>query len=247
MLLGAYAFTWAFHLPIARRDLSTRTGTGFVLYRLGLPGPTLAAIAVAVAAGMAGDLARRLAIAPGALTWSLLAAGLMPAVYLVAAGLVRWNGKAKGNTGPLWHHPRSGWRSLLLTQLYVVLSEEIGWRGLALPLLAAAFGSAGGALLLGPIWALWHLPMFQVPSSHQRGAFLPYAYDLTAWSVLMAGFVFAAGGSVWPAMAFHAAGNIAYFTMKIPPAAEPVIRVLLGLIALIFLWFFPEPLLGWPG
>jgi len=44
------------------------------------------------------------------------------------------------------------------------LGEEPGWRGFALPRLQSLHGPLLGSLILGPLWALWHLPLFFVPS-----------------------------------------------------------------------------------
>jgi membrane protease YdiL (CAAX protease family) len=38
------------------------------------------------------------------------------------------------------------------------LFEEVGWRGFALPRMQAQLGPLNGTLLLGGLWALWHLP-----------------------------------------------------------------------------------------
>src|SRR5215217_6503863 len=43
------------------------------------------------------------------------------------------------------------------------LGEEPGWRGFALPRLQALHGPLVGTLILGPLWALWHLPLFFTP------------------------------------------------------------------------------------
>ncbi len=239
--LGAYGYTWIFHFQIARNNLSTKEGRGFVLYWLGLPGPTLAAVAVAIVFGFPGELAARIRPEPIPLVWWLVAIFTIPAIYLTAIIIhAVVSGK---RPGLIFHQPVLGWFKLLIRQLGVVFSEEIGWRGLALPLLIGIFGTAGGTLVLGIVWALWHLPMFRVPSSNQKGAIWGYTFSMIAWSFIMTLIVIGSHGNILPAMAFHAAANIAYFIMDIPPEAEKIISVLLGLVTLLVLFLLPGPLL----
>ena len=86
--------------------------------------------------------------------------------------------------------------------------EEVGWRGYALPRLAARFGLGGASLLLGAIWALWHLPLFYLHGADTYGqSFLPYLLNVTAFSVVIAWLYWRTGGSLLLAMLIHAAIN----------------------------------------
>ncbi len=49
---------------------------------------------------------------------------------------------------------------LVLQMLTTGLAEEPGWRDFALPLLQDRFGPLGAAAVLGPLWGVWHLPLF---------------------------------------------------------------------------------------
>ncbi|MFI7129235.1 CPBP family intramembrane glutamic endopeptidase [Nonomuraea sp. NPDC050153] len=49
---------------------------------------------------------------------------------------------------------------LLLQMVTTGLAEEPGWRDFALPRLQRKFGPLGGTLVLGPVWGIWHLPLF---------------------------------------------------------------------------------------
>lgn len=51
--------------------------------------------------------------------------------------------------------------ALVLQMVTTGLAEEPGWRDFALPRLQRRFGPVmGGVIILGPLWALWHLPLY---------------------------------------------------------------------------------------
>ena len=63
------------------------------------------------------------------------------------------------------------WSALLHWSTYAVnystflggpLPEEPGWRGFALPRLQARYGPVWATLILAPLWAGWHVPLFQI-------------------------------------------------------------------------------------
>ncbi|GAB2529385.1 type II CAAX endopeptidase family protein [Paramicrobacterium agarici] len=49
---------------------------------------------------------------------------------------------------------------LVLQMVTTGLAEEPGWRDFALPRLQARFAPLTASFILGPLWALWHMPLF---------------------------------------------------------------------------------------
>lgn len=86
--------------------------------------------------------------------------------------------------------------------------EEIGWRGYALPRLAERIGLRGGSVLLGVVWAVWHLPLFYLPATTTTGQSFPlYLLQVTALSVAIAWLYGHTGGSLLLVMLLHASIN----------------------------------------
>jgi uncharacterized protein len=107
----------------------------------------------------------------------------------------------------------------ILFSTWVQAGEEIGWRGYALPRLAARMGLGGASLLLGVVWALWHLPLFFLPGSGSDGQSFPiYLLHVTALSVAMAWLYWRTDGSLLLVMVMHASVNN---TTGIVPTAVP--------------------------
>jgi membrane protease YdiL (CAAX protease family) len=107
----------------------------------------------------------------------------------------------------------------IATSTWAQAGEEIGWRGYALPRLAAHIGLAPASTLLGVIWAAWHLPLFFVLGGDTVGQSFPlYVLQVTALSIAMGWLYWRTSGSLLLVMLMHAAVNN---TKDIVPSAAP--------------------------
>jgi membrane protease YdiL (CAAX protease family) len=96
----------------------------------------------------------------------------------------------------------------LVVSTPVQAGEEIGWRGYALPRLASRLGLPWASIVLGIVWASWHLPLFYVPLEGNYGQSFPlYVAAVTALSVAMAWLYWRTNGSLLLTMLMHAAVN----------------------------------------
>jgi uncharacterized protein len=89
------------------------------------------------------------------------------------------------------------------------LGEEIGWRGYALPRLQSRMSALSASLLLAPIWALWHLPLWLTGAPGRTpliyAAFVVSAFGL---SVLLTWVYNSTGGSLLLVVLLHATINL---------------------------------------
>ena len=240
----AFGFTWFFHVLLLRRYLPFNSQKGQLIYILGLPGPLVAALILAsltsLQGGLRGLMNGILHWRVGLIWWAMaLLSALVIDLLATAISVLRSGNRPE----KIFHPPANGWRWLLIGQIYVVLAEEVGWRGFALPQLIERFGSLGATLLLGMLWSLWHLPMFSIPDSNQKGSFWKFTIGVVARSVLMTAIYTGSGGSILLCMLFHAAANVWFFTMTLPPDADRYSRILYVLAALGVLPLLPHPML----
>ncbi len=87
-----------------------------------------------------------------------------------------------------------------------LLSEEIGWRGYALGRLQTRWNALTSSLIVGLIWALWHLPLFMIvgTSQHELGIpFIGFLVGLMASSILYSWLYNNTKHSLWSALLLH--------------------------------------------
>lgn len=189
------------------------------VFLLGTFAPALVALGLTERAeGRAATLAllRRIFRWQVSARWYLFAAGYIVAIKLSAALLHR---VVTGTWPPFGQQPWVLMAAAVLISTWVQAGEEIGWRGYALPRLAERFGLASASVILGILWACWHLPIFFLPESDTFGQSFPlYLIQVTALSVAMAWLYWRTEGSLLLVMLLHAAINN---TKDIVPSALP--------------------------
>lgn len=228
-----FAVTWICFIVVAAA-IPASSPLGYALVFVGAFAPSLAALSLTVKDE--GDAGVR-ALLGRVLQWRaplrlyVFAAGYMAAVKLTAALLYR---TAAGS----W--PRFGAEPWYIVLFAVVIStpfqagEEIGWRGYALPRLASRYGLPAASLLLGLIWAVWHLPQFFIRESDTyRQPFFIFVLQVVALSVALAWLWARSGGSLLLPMLLHSAVNN---TKDIVPSATPGGTNTLGLGASPVAW-----------
>lgn len=149
-----------------------------------------------------GHFFRRFALWRMAPSWWLLLLVAMPAVYYAGAAI-------QGNlTDPFPYSPWYAVLPALLPMLLIGPIEELGWRGVALPLLQRRFSPMLAGLLLGLLVAIWHAPSFLLSGTKQSAwEFWPFFFGIVAISVILTPMFNAARGSLLVAFLFHAQMN----------------------------------------
>jgi membrane protease YdiL (CAAX protease family) len=98
-----------------------------------------------------------------------------------------------------------------LLLLVAGFAEETGWRGFAVPEMLKTRGFLSTALVIGLLWAMWHIPsLFLNDSYRQMGiAMFPMlTIGLVCGSIFLAWLYRATGGSVLMVAMWHGTYNL---------------------------------------
>ncbi len=188
------------------------TGTGFLVF-----GPSIAGVIVTViTSGKDGlrDMGQR------ALRWRV--GFRWWAVALFFTGLILLFSIAinalLGYGFPSFAFLRQEWYLIPLVFLITIiggpLGEEFGWRGFALPNLQRKWGPMVASIIIGIVWALWHIPLFFQPESiHAQiglellpvyvvgeialAIIITWVYNKTGSSLLVSGIILHNADNFW--------------------------------------------------
>ena len=96
------------------------------------------------------------------------------------------------------------------------IGEEFGWRGFLLPRLQTRYNALVSSLIIGGMWAIWHIPQFFIEGTFQHGlgsqagllpAFLTFSVFVIVSSIWFTWIFNNTGGSVLLAAVMHGASN----------------------------------------
>ena len=196
-------------------------------------------VATYVETGISGvkDLVRRCMLYRVSGVWWLYALLLTPGVHLLATIIY---GAMHGRVGPF--RPLELFHQWWLFYVFAFgllqgpLAEEIGWRGFLLPRLLRKHSPLSASVILGVIWAAWHINMFSSPAS----TLALFTASAVALSILMTVMFLRTRGSVLLAIVMHWTGMPGKDIARIsfPSAAEPpdwlraVVLIALSLIVI---------------
>jgi uncharacterized protein len=242
----AFAGTWIVFLPL----LLASNGLGLLPFSLpvvpfqtvgAFVGPMLAAfIVTTTTSGKAGlrQLLHRIVQWRVGVGWFLLALLGYPLIY-VGCGIITLGMASLPTLLGQWSLLLTVYLPYLALNLISTMGEEMGWVGYALPTLQQRIVPVLAAVMLGVLWALWHLPAFFV-----RGGLGPFSVVGFALFVFLGvgvritwTWVFnKTMGSVLIIALLHAALNgttvaLPHSLSIIPPAAS---LLFLGLTVVVF-------------
>jgi membrane protease YdiL (CAAX protease family) len=218
----------------------------FTLYAIGGFGPSLAAVVL-------WCTGRR---SPRVLQWgavgrwlpAAVGIGAAPAVVATLVTPVLGGPTADLSAGAAAVTAAGGPLLFALVSLFAgPLSEELGWRGYAQPRLRRRFSPLLTSVVLGAVWAAWHLPLFFLTGTFQSElglasvagvvfllAMIPMS--LTYWLVSER-----LRGGVPAAVALHLVGNVALTLLALTSPVAMTVYVGVVVLAAVVVHLVTRP------
>jgi uncharacterized protein len=215
-----FALSWAWTWPVVISGAEVSRGAGWPTHFPALLGPAVAAfLTTAWTRGRIGvkDLLLRMGRWRFPLRW--WAVTLSPLAFLVVGVLVQGlvgDLPAFGDFGRYTGLPDIGVLGVAVLAIAINgFGEETGWRGFAVPTLLPRFGPLGAALVVFPVWALWHLPYFLLLQSYRSFnlfTLVGFLIGLAYGSIVLTWLYLGTGGSILAVAIWHGLFNMATAT-----------------------------------
>ena len=205
-----YVFTWAIESPLVFLTDSVTATQGLVLVILASNVPSAVAIvltAIVLGRGALRKLLARLLIWRVSPFWYLV---VFLGPVALTGGVVLLNSLMGG---PALSLGMTLVGAAIFFAFSVVpgsaLGEEIGWRGYVLPRLQSRMSALSAALLIAPIWGLWHLPLWLTGDPVKTPTFyVAFFAAVFPMSVLLTWVYNSTGGSLLMVVILHATVNL---------------------------------------
>jgi membrane protease YdiL (CAAX protease family) len=225
----AYAISWILESPLVLLRDTVTDAQGLVLIILASNVPS--AVAIVLTAIVLGRGALR------KLLGRLLIWRVDPRWYLVVVlGPVALTGGVVGLSALMGGPALSLGMPLLGVAVFLAFSifpgsalgEEIGWRGYALPRLQAGRSALNASLILAPIWALWHLPLWLTGEPGRTPTlYAGFVVSAFALSVILTWVYNSTGGSLLLVVLLHATANLPITLLRDTLGSRATLPVLL--------------------
>ncbi len=243
-LAAAFAITWVAWGTLVVLADSQITAYGqwpyMTLYVLGGLGPTIAAyIAVCLTTSQAplSEFHQRLLRWRVPLPWYAVAFALPVLLAFMAIGIAVALRPSLSTLVAI--KPWSAFPLLFAMMIIGGGLEELGWRGVTQEEWGRAIGQGRAAALIGPIWAVWHLPLFFLPGVSQYHAHFALFLVGVVGNALLFGWLYSHTRSILLCVFMHAATNATIAMGVIIPAHQGLSLIApclsLGVGALLFL------------
>ena len=200
------------------------------LYRLCTYAPAIAAVSIVLyLTGIDGltSFLGRLLLWRCPLGWVAFLLIGMPLVF-VAGSLVK--GNLFGEPFPF--NTLTTLLSAMWFMLFLGPVEELGWRGMVLPMLQRYMAPLWAGLLIGAVWGVWHLPAFYLSTTvFSTWSFTPFLIGTMCLSVIVTPLFNASRGSILLPALFH-------FQAMNPmwPDAQPYDTWFFVAVAVVIVW-----------
>lgn len=236
---------WGLMMASAQGWLPFHFPTNF----LGSFGPSLAGLVMAAREGRAKALLKSVVRWRFPAKWYAAAFFGPPLLMAAALGLAILFGQSLPAPANLDKAPLLPLLFLVILVLGGPLGEELGWRGYLLPELLRRQNPLRASLWVAAAWFLWHVPLFWLEGSAQKGGSIAFfAASVAAFSVLFTWVYLATGRSLLAVLLAHTMVNLPSFCLShvFPGEADSdlssaVLTVLLLLAAAAVVWA------KWPG